>query len=142
MRYFSNRTLALVATAFLAAGCGKNVSKTPEADTLYFGGAILTMEGDTPQYAEALLVKNGRILFVGKLDEADNIATAKHRIDLAGKTMLPGFIDAHGHIFNTGIQKLSANLLPPPDGEGADVAVIFLYAYLLLGGLASRRNLG
>ncbi|MBT1063515.1 amidohydrolase [Bowmanella sp. Y26] len=122
MRYFSYRTLIFVAIGFLVVGCGKNVSKTQEADAIYFGGAILTMDGDIPQYAEAVLVKDGRILFVGKLSEADNIATAKHRIDLAGRTMLPGFIDAHGHIFNTGIQKLSANLLPPPDGEGADVA--------------------
>ncbi len=43
-------------------------------------------------------------------------------IDLGGKTMIPGLIDAHGHVFATGIQALSANLLPPPDGEGADIA--------------------
>lgn len=43
-------------------------------------------------------------------------------IDLAGKTLIPGFIDAHGHVFNSGIQALSANLLAPPDGGVTNIA--------------------
>lgn len=35
-------------------------------------------------------------------------------IDLAGRTMLPGFIDAHGHMFLGGFQALAANMLPMP----------------------------
>ena len=42
--------------------------------------------------------------------------------DLAGRTLIPGFVDAHGHIFAGGIQALSANLLAPPDGEVTDIA--------------------
>ena len=45
-------------------------------------------------------------------------------VDLAGRTMLPGFIDSHGHIVMGGIQALSANMLPPPDGPNTSVAVI------------------
>jgi predicted amidohydrolase YtcJ len=45
-------------------------------------------------------------------------------VDLAGKTMIPGLIDGHGHVFMTGIQALSANLLPPPDGEGANIPAL------------------
>ena len=36
--------------------------------------------------------------------------------------MLPGFVDAHGHVMGGGLQALSANLLAPPDGEVKDIA--------------------
>ena len=36
--------------------------------------------------------------------------------------MLPGFVDAHGHVIGGGLQALSANLLAPPDGEVKDIA--------------------
>jgi predicted amidohydrolase YtcJ len=43
-------------------------------------------------------------------------------IDLAGRAMLPGFVDARGHVMMGGIQALSANLLAPPDGTVTDLA--------------------
>ena len=43
-------------------------------------------------------------------------------MDLAGRTLLPGFIDAHGHVFNVGVQAVAANLLAPPDGQVTDIA--------------------
>ena len=43
-------------------------------------------------------------------------------IDLGGRTMLPGFVDAHGHVFMGGLQAMSANMLAPPDGEVTDIA--------------------
>ena len=49
-------------------------------------------------------------------------AAQKGVVDLQGKTLIPGFIDAHGHVFNTGIQALSANLLAPPDGTVTGIA--------------------
>lgn len=118
-----NTTLApaVLAGVLLVTGCALK-PPLPTADTVYFGGPILTMEGDAPQYAEALVVKDGKILFVGSLADADKVAQAKNRVDLGGKALLPGFIDAHGHVFLSGIQKLTANLLPPPDGGGKDVA--------------------
>ena len=39
-------------------------------------------------------------------------------IDLAGKTLLPGFVDSHGHTYLVGLQATTANLLPPPDPGG------------------------
>lgn len=72
--------------------------------TMYYGGDIITMEGDSVEYAEAVVIKDGKIHFVGAKEEAMVVAGAGHRmIDLAGKTMLPGFIDAHGHLYNAGV---------------------------------------
>lgn len=122
MRYPSHRTSLLAVSLGalgLAAACGKS---PPPADTIYFGGPILTMAGDTPQYVEAIAVKAGKIAAVGSRAEATAMqGDATRMIDLQGKVLMPGFIDAHGHASNAGFQKLVANLLPPPDGEGRDV---------------------
>ncbi|WP_274610216.1 amidohydrolase [Pseudomonas sp. TH10] len=99
-----------------------NPTATTFADTVYFGGPILTMEGDAPSYAEAISVKNGKILAIGtKADVLKDQGKNSRIVDLKGKVLLPGFIDAHGHAWTTGFQKLSANLLPPPDSAGKDI---------------------
>jgi len=94
----------------------KGITGQIKAQTLYFNGDILTMEGDEPEYVEAVVVKEGKITFTGTLAEAEEKYTDARRVDLDGKTLLPGFIDAHSHVWITGFQALSANLLPPPDG--------------------------
>jgi len=92
------------------------------ADTIYHHGPILTIDDANPR-VEAVAVKNGRILAVGKADEVlKTKGDATRLVDLTGKTMLPGFVDAHGHMFVGGIQALSANLLAPPDGDVEDLA--------------------
>ena len=92
------------------------------ADAIYTNGSIITVNDDAPS-TEALAVKDGRILAVGTKDEVmKSKGDATKMIDLGGKAMLPGFIDAHGHIFNCGVQASSAILLPPPDGGVGDIA--------------------
>lgn len=115
-------TLALIIILALA-GCKTEI--TNPADAIYFNGDILTMEGDAPNYTEAVAIKDGKILFVGSKSEAEKFHGDKTLMnDLKGKTMLPGFIDAHGHVWNAGFQAVSANLLPAPDGTGNDVTAI------------------
>lgn len=87
-----------------------------QADTIYSGGAIVTVNELQPE-AEAVAVRGGKIVAVGYRDEVMKLKGAQTRlVDLGGKTLLPGFVDPHGHVFNTGIQAMSANLLPRPDG--------------------------
>lgn len=94
----------------------------PVADTIYTGGDIITVNELQPN-AEAVAVRGEKIAAVGYRDEVMKLRGPNTKvIDLGGKTMIPGLIDAHGHVFLTGLQALSANLLPPPDGEGADIA--------------------
>lgn len=128
MKNFRNSAANFVGIFFLLlilAGCqGKSTdsSSTESISTVYFGGDILTMESDSTTYAEAVVVQEGKILFVGTKAEAMEQAGEGHTmVDLKGQTMLPGFIDAHGHVFASGIQALAANLLPPPDGAGATI---------------------
>jgi len=94
------------------------------ADVIYHNGTILTINDNQPT-AEAVAVKDGRILMVGTEAEVLKIVgdDAK-KIDIGGKTMLPGFVDSHGHTYMIGLQATTANLLPPPDGTGKDIAAL------------------
>ena len=108
----------------LAASMGVAIAAPAgQAVTLYEGGPILTMVGDSPRYAEALAVRNGRILAVGDLSAVEKAAgkNARH-VDLAGRTLLPGFIDSHGHVTSVGQAAGFASLAPPPVGGVASIA--------------------
>lgn len=66
--------------------------------TVYFNGDILTMEGDSPQYVESVLVKDDKIVFVGSMKETlEQAGSNPNLYDLKGRTLLPGFIDTWGH---------------------------------------------
>ena len=66
--------------------------------TLYRGGPIITMDGDTPQTVEAVVTRGDRITFAGPEKQARKAAGNDAAIhDLEGATLLPGFIDAHSH---------------------------------------------
>lgn len=92
------------------------------ADLILSGGPILTMEDSQPR-AEAIAIKDGRILAVGAKTEALAHAGPDTRhIDLAGRTLLPGFIDAHGHFANA-LQVVGwANIQRPPAGPVTSIA--------------------
>jgi len=90
---------------------------------MYYNGDILTMEGDSAAYVEAILVKDGKIAFAGSKEEAMKRAGENHvMVDLEDKTLVPGFIDAHGHASLAGLQAVAANLLPAPDGPVSSIA--------------------
>ena len=95
--------LALGAGAAAGLGAFRAEAVTPrnlsgKADALYFGGDIVTMEGETPEIVEAIAVRDGRIMFVGSKAEATKLTDAGTTlVDLEGKTLLPGFIDPHLH---------------------------------------------
>ncbi len=75
------------------------------------------MEGDSAVYAEAVAVKEGKIILVGTKSEAELLkGDSTNMIDLDGKTLVPGFIDGHAHFHGFGAQAVGANLLASPDG--------------------------
>ncbi|TDB28178.1 amidohydrolase [Stenotrophomonas sp. ATCM1_4] len=112
--------LALSILAVLAA---PGVHAASHADTLYSGGPIITMDDRQPN-AEAIVVREGRIAFVGTGKAARAFSPDARQVDLHGQTLTPGFIDAHGHVSGVGLQALSANLLPAPDGEGNSIPAL------------------
>lgn len=111
-------TLAFVAgTVFTTPASARQL-----AETIWSGGPIITMN-DKAMRAEAVAVAHGRILAVGSRKDVMKLKGATTQlVDLAGKTLVPGFVDAHGHVVVGGLQALSANLLAPPDGKVQDIA--------------------
>jgi predicted amidohydrolase YtcJ len=81
-----------------------------EADLVVFNGNIITMDPKRPT-ATAIAVKSYKILTVGVDDEVmDLIPDAKRVIDLGGKTVVPGFIDAHTHLTSSGVKAAHVQL--------------------------------
>jgi predicted amidohydrolase YtcJ len=79
-----------------------------DVDLVLRNGNIHTANEKQP-HAEAVAVKNQRIVFVGS-NEAAKKFKVKRTIDLAGKTVVPGLTDSHCHIFGIGQRELSFNL--------------------------------
>ncbi len=111
---------ALLAMAALALiGAKEHV----QLATVYAGGPIITMAQDVPEMAEAIAVRNGKIIAVGSLrDVIYQAGKRAQRVDLKGRTLLPGFIDAHGHASFVGQNAGMVPLSPPPVGGVDSIA--------------------
>ncbi len=67
------------------------------ADLVLTGGPVLTMDADRPR-AEAVAVTTGRIVAVGSRAEVEDLTgPGTERVDLDGRTLMPGLIDPHMH---------------------------------------------
>jgi predicted amidohydrolase YtcJ len=79
-------------------------------DLLLVNGTVHTADPRTPK-AEAVLVADGRITYVGSNAEARKRASRDTRtLDLNGLTVFPGFTDSHAHLAGIGERELSFNL--------------------------------
>ncbi|ETN94182.1 amidohydrolase [Zhouia amylolytica] len=108
-----------IVLAFCIVSCTDTKKETAHLDSIYFNGDIITMEGDQPGYVEAIGIKDGRIARVGTQEELMSmVGDSTIQKDLNGKTLLPAFLDGHGHFYSVGFASIVANILPPPDGPG------------------------
>lgn len=93
--------LVVVLALLLTAGVGYAVLMRDYAragETLYYNGVVVTMDPDRPQ-AQAVLVRDGRIAAVGSDEELRSQAgEGAALVDLDGRALVPGFIDAHTHV--------------------------------------------
>lgn len=95
------------------------------ADAIYLGN-IITMVGtgsEPVSRAEAVAISGGRILAVGSRDAVLQLRGKTTRIvDLGTATLLPGFIDAHGHLTGTMSTQSLADLSAPPVGDVRNIS--------------------
>lgn len=78
-----------------------------EAEIILYNGNMITVDDAQPK-AQAVAIVRDRFLAVGSDDDVLNLATARtRRIDLEGKTVVPGFIDAHTHLGYSGLRHLT-----------------------------------
>lgn len=124
----SRASLALL-LALVSACTPEQPTATPKAaaepavvaDAIYSDGDIVTMNDKQPS-AESIAVKDGKIIAVGSKSEVEKAHKGSKTalIDLGGRTLLPGFIDAHSHYYSSLSVANQVNVYPPPAGPGAD----------------------
>jgi predicted amidohydrolase YtcJ len=104
--YYISGILAVV--AFSGSLAHANDDKSNER--IYFNGKIFTAEPEHP-YAEAIAIRGDKIVAVGNRVEVTAAAgKGAERIDLRGKTLLPGLIDSHIHAIDGGVSLISADV--------------------------------
>ena len=93
-------TAAFLSALLIAVGglLQPAVAQVPDGAAVALTGArLFDGTGRAPHEQSVLVVRNGRIEMVGALGDVD-IPDDAERIDLSGKTILPGFVNAHGHL--------------------------------------------
>ena len=77
-----------------------------EAELVLHGGHVVTMDEARPR-AQAVAIFRGRFLAVGNDSDVLHLASARtKRVHLAGRTVVPGFIDGHSHPASAGVSHL------------------------------------
>jgi len=106
-----------LAVLLLALACGG----PPAGKTVYRGGSVITLDAEG-RVVEALGVEGDRIGAVGSEAEVRQWAGDGARVvELDGRSLLPGFIDAHGHYPGAGVYARAADLNAPPIGSVRDL---------------------
>src|ERR1700719_312740 len=77
-----------------------------EPELIIYNGSFWTVNAKQPR-AQAVAISGGRFLAIGSNDEVLALAAGRaKKIDVAGNTVLPGFIDAHSHPAEAGLDHL------------------------------------
>jgi hypothetical protein len=104
----------------LGAGAGVawwRLHPSPPGVQVWTNGQILTMDAEGRQ-ASALAIEGDRIVAVGsEADVQPWLGKADVVLDLEGRTVVPGFIEAHGHFPGAGLTAVAADLNSPPIGN-------------------------
>ncbi len=70
---------------------------------LFFNGTIRTLDPKIPETNVLFCDEYGKIGFAGSLTDVGTIPPGTKRVDLAGRTLIPGFNDAHVHVWKLGL---------------------------------------
>src|SRR5690349_16560593 len=99
----SQKLVSLAILVVLLAKPGRPAQDDPkihdgEADLVLWEGKVITVDPND-SIAEAIAVKGGRIIAVGHTNEISKLIGKQTQVvQLGGRTVLPGFVDAHTHI--------------------------------------------
>ena len=91
------------------------VNNNLKAHTVIKNANIITIDPSQPR-AQSLAILNGLLVSIGDNDSSESLIGPNTEVlDLSGKTVLPGFIDAHIHVLNSGIRHVMAADCDLPD---------------------------
>lgn len=111
--------LILLSCSILLAGCSAYEGRLLHADVLYIGENIITMD-DQHSGANAVAVKGEKISWVGDFEDWRGQTTQV--VKLGDRALIPGMIDAHGHLSFMALWVDMVNLAPPPAGAVDSIA--------------------
>jgi imidazolonepropionase-like amidohydrolase len=108
--------LAAVVAATAALAAAQAPRPPTHGPLVLVGGTIIDGTGAPPRRNDAMLLVEGRIKRMGReaLDKAPRDARL---VDLDGRWILPGLIDGHMHLFQTGGLDARPDVVPHPDGK-------------------------
>lgn len=92
----------LAALTLFFFSCSNKGKGKEKADLLVYNATIYTVDSAFAT-AEAMVIKDGKILATGTLTELEKQFEAKEKEDAGGKFIYPGFIDAHAHFVGYGL---------------------------------------
>jgi len=113
------KKIILLSLLLLGAGCSKEAPEpgTPgqaemqqREQTLIYNARIYTMDQAFPVADSLLFDRNGEIKFVGNKQPVRDLFPAARAVDLRGKTVIPGLIDSHGHLYGLAVSLTQAQL--------------------------------
>lgn len=121
---FVKAGLAILAAAAVHAAADETGAEAA-ADHVFIGRHIVTMEPGYEQNRKgrpsALAIRDEKIVWLGSRRQAKRLIGAETQVhELGNRALLPGFIDAHGHVGFLGATLAWANLAPPPVGPVED----------------------
>lgn len=122
-----NWKVAVMVVVALAVGLGLLATialRAPPvpAHQVFISGNVMTMNADNT-VTEALSIRGELIEAVGSTEEMMAlVGDDTEVVDLRGRTVLPGFIDAHGHFPGSGLRVIAADLNSPPIGDKQTMA--------------------
>ncbi|MBA3560550.1 MAG: amidohydrolase family protein, partial [Gemmatimonadaceae bacterium] len=108
----TNRNRTGIAAAFLVLATSTSLAQDRQvADLIVTNGRIYTVDDSRP-LAQAMAIAAGKILFVGSDRGARVFAGPNTRTtDLAGRTVIPGMVDAHAHLLGLGVALQTVDLV-------------------------------
>ncbi|SNR77525.1 amidohydrolase [Lutibacter flavus] len=99
------KKLSILILAVITFSC----TKKEKADTTIINANIYTVNNNFDK-AEAIAIKDGKIIAVGTNEEIQNTYASTFTNNVQGKTIVPGFIDAHCHFYGLGLQQQKVDL--------------------------------
>lgn len=109
MRLHPSHSLLPLIPFLLAAMLNTSCSTKQSCDLVLFNARIHTMN-DSGDVAEALAIRDGRVVAIGGNEEVLGVWTARRVIDGQSRNVYPGFIDAHAHLYGLGEEALILGL--------------------------------
>jgi predicted amidohydrolase YtcJ len=101
------KNISLIFLLFVIMACE---SEKKQVDAIFYNATVYSVN-DSFETFEAFAIKDGKIIFIGSLSDVNDKYISSTKTDLGGSFVYPGFIDAHAHLYNLGMQLQQVNLV-------------------------------